>query len=61
MKRTNVKHVVFGEVEGLHLVLSDVQVEPVAHVDGVVPAGIRMSDPGRKELQGRVVLVVSPC
>lgn len=54
LKRTNVKHVAFGEVEGLTLVLGDVQVEPVAHVDALGSAGVTVTHHGREELQGRV-------
>jgi len=58
LKRTNVKISVFGEVEGLNLVFSDIQVDSVAHVDGLAPAGVRMSNPGGKEMQGLVLLGV---
>jgi hypothetical protein len=57
-KRTNAKLIAFGEVEGLHPVLIDVQVESLAHVDGLVPTGVGVTHLGSEQMQGIVALGV---
>lgn len=45
------------QVERLHPVLVDVQVESVAHVERLAAAGVRVADPRREQTHGAVAFV----